>query len=393
MQDPLPSPRMPLARENRIHLVNTEDHAGPLIKVIGVGGAGGNAVDNMIEEHILGVEFITANTDWQALEATLAPTKLQIGTELTEGLGAGANPEIGRRSAEEGYQDIRSHLIGTDMLFITAGMGGGTGTGAAPVIARIAKELGCLTVAVITKPFGFEGKMRQTQAESGLRALRKVVDSLITVPNERVLQVVDRGTSLRDAFKMVDNVLRQAVESISNLIVCSGLINLDFADVQTVMSGAGQAVMGTGVGHGRNRAIEATRLALSSPFLEDSSIDGARGILLNVTGGSDVSLHEVQDAASIIRQAAHEDAHIIFGAVTDDKFEDQLCVTVIAAGFGSRELDERMPRPEEGGTREVENLHRGQEQRRRFHMAAKNVSPHDKSDERHLNVPAFTRRK
>ena len=386
MQDPLSFPRESLARENRIHLVNAEDHAGPLIQVIGVGGAGGNAVDNMIKEHILGVEFITANTDLQALEATLAPTKLQIGTELTEGLGAGANPDIGRRSAEEGYQEIKSHLIGTNMLFITAGMGGGTGTGAAPVVARIAKELGCLTVAVITKPFGFEGKMRQTQAEAGLRVLRKVVDSLITVPNERVLQVVDRGTSLRDAFKMVDNVLRQAVEGISNLIVGPGLINLDFADVQTVMSSTGQAVMGTGVGRGRNRAIEATRLALSSPLLEDSSIDGARGILLNVTGGSDVSLHEVQGAASIIREAAHEDAHIIFGAVTDDKFEDQLRVTVIATGFGSRESDVR-------GTREVENLDRGQEERRRFDMTAGNVSPHDKSDERRLDVPAFTRRK
>ena len=218
MQDPLSFPRASLATENRIHLVNTEDHAGPLIQVIGVGGAGGNAVDNMIKEQTLGVEFITTNTDLQALEATLAPTKLQIGTELTEGLGAGANPDIGRRSAEEGYQDIRSQLIGTNMLFITAGMGGGTGTGAAPVVARIAKELGCLTVAVITKPFGFEGKMRQTQAESGLRALRKVVDSLITVPNERVLQVVDRGTLAARCFQ--DG--RQRIET-----GCRGHLELD----------------------------------------------------------------------------------------------------------------------------------------------------------------------
>ena len=366
MQNPLSSTGESTKSNNRIHLAGTEDHAGASIKVIGVGGAGGNAVDNMVEERTAGLEFITANTDLQALEGTLAATRLQIGTGLTGGLGAGANPDVGRRSAEESREEIRSHLAGTDMLFITAGMGGGTGTGAAPVIARIAKELGCLTVAVVTKPFGFEGKRRQSQAEDGLRTLRNAVDSIITVPNERILQVVERGTSLRDAFKVADNVLRQAVEGITNLIVGPGLINLDFADVRTVMSGTGLAVMGMGVGHGNSRAVEATHLALSSPLLEDSSIEGARGILLNVTGGSDMGLHEVQDAASIVRETAHEDAHIIFGAVTDDKFEGSLRVTIIATGFGPRASDGRVSRPAELGNREMQDLDRRQERRRRF---------------------------
>ncbi|MBM3223432.1 MAG: cell division protein FtsZ, partial [Candidatus Tectomicrobia bacterium] len=265
--------------ENRIYFVDDDTPLGEAqIKVIGIGGAGGNAVNNMIMGQSNGVEFITANTDLQALNATLAPTKIQLGAQLTKGLGAGANPEIGRRSAEEDHEKLRSLLAGADMVFITAGMGGGTGTGAAPVIASVAKELGCLTVAVVTKPFDFEGRKRKVQAEEGLRLLRGNVDTLITIPNQRLLQVVDRGTSLRDAFRVADNVLRQAVQGIADLIATPGLINLDFADVQTIMTGMGLAVMGTGVAHGDNRAVEAAHQAISSPLLEETSIDGARGV-------------------------------------------------------------------------------------------------------------------
>ena len=336
--------------ENRIYFV--DDDETPLgearIKVIGVGGAGGNAVNNMIIAHNNGVEFITANTDLQALNATLAPTKIQLGVQLTKGLGAGANPDIGRRAAEEDHEHMRSLLSGADMIFITAGMGGGTGSGAAPVIASVAKELGCLTVAVVTKPFDFEGKKRKMQAEEGLRLLRANVDTLITIPNQRLLQVVERGTSLRDAFRVADNVLRQAVQGISDLITTPGLINLDFADVQTIMTGMGMAVMGTGVAHGDNRAIEAAHQAISSPLLEETSIDGARGVLLNVTGGPDMALHEIHEAAAIIRESAHEEAHIIFGAVIDEKLEDELRVTVIATGFH---------RPEPHGQRYERAMH------------------------------------
>ena len=379
---------------NRIHLAGRADNGVTTIKVIGVGGAGGNAVDNMIEERSAGVEFITANTDLQALEATLAPIKLQIGSDLTKGLGAGANPEVGRRSAEESHQEISDQLTGTDMVFITAGMGGGTGTGAAPVIAKVAKELGCLTVAVITKPFDFEGKIRKTQAEEGVRALRNTADTLITIPNQRLLQVVGRGTSLRDAFKVADNVLRQAVEGIANLIVAPGLINLDFADVQTIMSGMGLAVMGTGVGHGDKRAIEAAHLAVSSPLLEDASIDGARGILLNVTGGDDIALHEVHDAASIIREAVHEDAHIIFGAVTDEKLEDELRVTVIATGFHHRDADARTLRQSGRGGPDLHNGDGAPERRQWRSQGSKEaVAPATEPGARRLDIPAFVRRR
>lgn len=335
--------------ENRIRLV--EEDATPsaaTIKVIGVGGAGGNAVNNMINFDTHGVEFITANTDVQALAATSAPIQLQLGPELTQGLGAGANPEIGRKAAEEDREHIREALQGADMVFITAGMGGGTGTGAAPVIASIAKELGSLTVAVVTKPFEFEGKKRKIQAEEGLHALRGSVDTLITIPNQRLLQVVDRNTSLRDAFSVADDVLRQAVKGISDLITTPGLINLDFADMQTIMSGMGLAVMGTGSSQGEKRAIEAAHQAISSPLLEESSINGARGVLVNITGGMDISLHEVHDAVAIIREVAHEDANIIFGAVIDDGMSEDLRVTVIATGFNGREepvLPSRVARP------------------------------------------------
>ena len=392
MENRLSLAGIPEEDNNRIQFAERADNGVTTIKVIGVGGAGGNAIDNMIEERSAGVEFITANTDLQALDATLAPTKLQIGGDLTKGLGAGANPEVGRHSAEESQQEISDQLSGTDMVFITAGMGGGTGTGAAPVIAKIAKEQGCLTVAVITKPFDFEGRTRKTQAEEGVRALRNTADTLITIPNQRLLQVVGRGTSLRDAFKVADNVLRQAVEGIANLIVAPGLINLDFADVQTIMSGMGLAVMGTGVGHGDKRAIEAAHLAVSSPLLEDSSIDGARGILLNVTGGYDIALHEVHDAASIIREAVHEDAHIIFGAVTDEKLEDELRVTVIATGFHHRDADARALRPGGRGGQDVQGGDPTQERRPRA-QGAKEVAPAAEAGGRRLDIPAFVRRK
>jgi cell division protein FtsZ len=387
--------------ENRIYFV--DDDETPLgearIKVVGVGGAGGNAVNNMIIAHNNGVEFITANTDLQALNATLAPTKIQLGAQLTKGLGAGANPDIGRRAAEEDHEHMRSVLSGADMIFITAGMGGGTGSGAAPVIASVAKELGCLTVAVVTKPFDFEGKKRKLQAEEGLRLLRANVDTLITIPNQRLLQVVERGTSLRDAFRVADNVLRQAVQGISDLITTPGLINLDFADVQTIMTGMGMAVMGTGVAHGDNRAIEAAHQAISSPLLEESSIDGARGVLLNVTGGPDMALHEIHEAAAIIRESAHEEAQIIFGAVIDEKLEDELRVTVIATGFHRPELDTRSTawatRPAVR-TRDVRDPRDFDEPyERRQHGAPdpqESLPTVAETNERRLDIPTFVRR-
>jgi cell division protein FtsZ len=324
--------------ENRIQF-SDDLSCGARIKVIGVGGAGGNAVNNMIDSRGNGVEFLTANTDVQALEATHAPMRLQLGAQLTKGLGAGANPEIGRRAAEEDREQIRTALVGADMVFITAGMGGGTGTGAAPVIASVAKEQGSLTVAVVTKPFDFEGRKRKLQAEQGLRDLRSCVDTLITIPNQRLLQVVDRRTPLRDAFRVADNVLRQAVQGISDLIIVPGLVNLDFADVQTIMSGMGLAIMGTGVARGEKRAVEAAHQAISSPLLEESSINGARGVLVNITGGLDLALHELNDAVAIVREVAHEEAHIIFGAVLDEELEDELRLTLIATGFNRPDLD------------------------------------------------------
>lgn len=383
--------------ENRIYFVDEDEDDEPMgeaqIKVIGVGGAGGNAVNNMIASHGQGVDFITANTDLQALNATLAPTKLQLGAQLTKGLGAGANPEIGRRAAEEDQEKLRAILSGADMVFITAGMGGGTGTGAAPVIASVAKELGCLTVAVVTKPFDFEGKKRKVQAEEGLRLLRANVDTLITIPNQRLLQVVDRGTSLRAAFGVADNVLRQAVQGISDLITTPGLINLDFADVQTIMTGMGLAVMGTGVAHGGNRAIEAAHQAISSPLLEESSIDGARGVLLNVTGGLDMALHEVHDAAAIIRESAHEEAHIIFGAVIDEKLEDELRVTVIATGFQRPEVNPRhVPWNARPLQRPQEYDEPYERQPRLVPEPKEPAQAMPESHERRLDIPTFVRR-
>src|SRR5687768_14801754 len=319
--------------DNSLAVTLDEEHLGAKIKVVGVGGGGGNAVNRMIQAGIKGVEFIVANTDLQAMRASLAPIKLQIGGKLTKGLGAGANPEIGKQAALEDTDRILEALSGADMIFITTGMGGGTGTGAAPIIASLAAELGSLTVAVVTKPFGFEGKRRRVLAEQGIRALRDTVDTLITIPNERLLNFVERGTSLSDAFRIADDILRQAVQGISDLITVPGEINLDFADVKTIMHGMGMALMGTGVSSGEHRAVEAAQRAISSPLLEEASIEGAKGVLINVTGGPEMTLFEVHEAASIIQEAADDEANIIFGTVIDPKMKDEIKVTVIATGF------------------------------------------------------------
>ena len=313
--------------------IQMDDELPAKIKVIGVGGGGGNAVNRMIQAGIRGVEFIVANTDLQAMKTSLAPVKLQLGAKLTKGLGAGANPDVGKNAALEDTEKILEAMQGADMIFITSGMGGGTGTGAAPIIASLAAELGALTVAVVTKPFNFEGKKRRAQADQGIRLLRDSVDTLITIPNERLLNFVERATSLGDSFRIADDILRQAVQGISDLITVPGEINLDFADVKTIMHGMGMALMGTGTSSGEHRAVEAAQRAISSPLLEEASIEGARGVLINITGGSDMTLFEVNEAASIIQEAADEDANIIFGAVIDPKMRDEVKVTVIATGF------------------------------------------------------------
>jgi cell division protein FtsZ len=305
---------------------------GARIKVIGVGGGGGNAVNRMIAARMEGVEFIAANTDVQALKSSQAPVKLQIGVRLTAGLGAGANPDVGRRAALEDSEKIIEALEGADMVFVTAGLGGGTGTGAAPVIASLASEMGILTVAVVTVPFGFEGKRRLKQAERGLTELLESVDTMIVIPNEKLLAVA-RDTGFFESFRIADDVLRQGVQGISDIITIPGIINRDFADVKTTMAGMGHAVMGTAIRSGENRAIEAAQAAMASPLLEAGAIDGARGILINITGSSSLKLSEVNEASSLIQSASHEDANIIFGAVLDEKMGDEVKITVIATGF------------------------------------------------------------
>ena len=331
-------------RETPLRLRLADDiRAGARIKVIGVGGGGSNAVNRMVQVGLEGVEFMVANTDAQALQGNAAPIKIQIGGKLTKGLGAGADPNVGREAALEDTDSLIQALTGADMVFVTTGLGGGTGTGAAPVIASLAGELGALTIAVVTKPFKFEGKKRLAQAEQGLAALRECVDTIITIPNERLLAIVDRGTTLPEAFSTADDVLRQAIQGISDLILVPGLINLDFADVKTIMSGMGIAMMGTGIMSGEHRTIEAAKAAISSPLLEGASVDGARGVIINVTGGHDMSLMEVNEASLLIQEAAHEDANIIFGAVVDPKLDGRVKVTVIATGFdapGARPLAE-----------------------------------------------------
>jgi cell division protein FtsZ len=320
------------ARRLRLRL-EEETSVGARIKVIGIGGGGSNAVNRMVAAGFDGVEFIVANTDVQALQSSGAPVKLQIGSKLTKGLGAGADPNVGRQAALEDTEKVLGALDGADMIFVTTGLGGGTGTGAAPVIASLASELGALTVAVVTKPFKFEGRKRLIQAERGLEALRDCVDTIITIPNERLLTIIDRTTPLVDAFATADDVLRQAIQGISDLILVPGLINLDFADVKTIMAGMGFAMMGTGVAEGQDRAVEAARRAISSPLLEGASVNGARGVIINVTGGPDLSLVEVSEASSIVQEAADEDANIIFGAVVDPILKGKVKITVIATGF------------------------------------------------------------
>lgn len=314
------------------------------IKVIGVGGGGGNAVNRMIEHGVQGVDFIAVNTDAQALNLSKAEVKMQIGGKLTRGLGAGANPEVGKKAAEETREQIEEALRGADMVFVTAGMGGGTGTGAAPVIANIARELGALTVGVVTRPFTFEGRKRANQAQGGISAMKEAVDTLIVIPNDRLLEIVDKNTPMLEAFREADNVLRQGVQGISDLIATPGLINLDFADVKTIMSNKGSALMGIGVASGENRAAEAAKKAISSPLLE-KTIDGAQGVLMNITGGTNLSLFEVQEAADIVASASDQEVNMIFGSVINENLKDEIVVTVIATGFTEAEPQEKPAKP------------------------------------------------
>ncbi|WP_188454477.1 cell division protein FtsZ [Virgibacillus oceani] len=313
------------------------------IKVIGVGGGGNNAVNRMIEHGVEGVEFIAVNTDAQALNLSKAEVKVQIGGKLTRGLGAGANPEVGKKAAEESKEQLEEVLQGADMIFVTAGMGGGTGTGAAPIIAQIAKDLGALTVGVVTRPFSFEGRRRSTQAISGIEALKNSVDTLIVIPNDRLLEIVDKNTPMLEAFREADNVLRQGVQGISDLIAKPGLINVDFADVKTIMFDKGSALMGIGVATGENRATEAAKKAISSPLLE-TSIDGAHGILMNITGGTNLSLYEVQEAADLVTSAADNEVNVIFGSVINENLKDEIIVTVIATGFDENQKVDNQPK-------------------------------------------------
>ncbi|MBI2893042.1 MAG: cell division protein FtsZ [Deltaproteobacteria bacterium] len=316
-----------------IEFAENEGDLGAQIKVVGVGGAGGNAINTMISAGLDGVEFICANTDRQALEANLAGTKIQLGQNLTKGLGAGANPEVGRKAALEDVNKLGDMLQGADMVFVTAGMGGGTGTGAAPIVAQVARECGALTVGVVSKPFLFEGRKRAKQAEAGLAALSEAVDTLITIPNQKLLCIADPTMPIVETFKRADEVLLNAVRGISDLILTPGLINVDFADVKTIMSNMGRALMGTGFGKGERRAVEAAEQAIHSPLLDDITVDGATGILINITGGPDLTLHEVNEAATLVQEAAHEEANIIFGAVVQADVRDIVKITVIATGF------------------------------------------------------------
>ena len=330
-------------RDERLRLtLDAARQVSARIKVIGVGGGGSNAVNRMVDTGLTGVELIVANTDSQALEHNKASLKLQLGAKLTKGLGAGADPNVGHQAALEDTDSIIQALSGAEMVFVTAGLGGGTGTGATPVIASLASELGALTIAVVTKPFKFEGKKRALQAEAGLESLRACVDTVITIPNERLLSIIDRQTSMTDAFRTADDVLRQAIQGISDLILVPGLINLDFADVQTIVAGMGVAMMGTGTAEGEGRAMAAAQKAIASPLLEEATVNGARGVIINVTGGPDLSLTEVSESLSVIQEAAHEDANIIFGAVVDPNLTSKVKITVIATGF-DHEKSDRVP--------------------------------------------------
>jgi cell division protein FtsZ len=342
-REPVPAQREPVPESEPFIRVAPDRPTEPVLRVVGVGGAGVNAVNRMIEAEVEGVEFIAVNTDVQSLEGSSASTRLHIGSDTTRGLGSGSNPDLGRAAAVEDYDEIKSHLKGSDMVFIAAGSGGGTGTGAAPVVARIAREVGALAVGIVTKPFSFEGARRGEQADRGVEELAREVDTLIVIPNARLLSVLDKSTSMVEAFRVADDVLRQGVQGISDLITLPGLINLDFADVRTIMAEAGQALLGIGMGTGDRRAMDAVEHAIESPLLE-TSLDGARSILLSITGGRDLSLWEVNESAKAVAEAAHPDANIIFGAMVDDKVVDQVWVTVVATGYGDRPLHRATPR-------------------------------------------------
>ncbi|HEY6289988.1 MAG TPA: cell division protein FtsZ [Terriglobia bacterium] len=374
----------------------TEDtRQGAKLKVIGVGGGGGNAVDRMIAARLEGVEFMVANTDLQALSVSQAPVKIQLGAKLTKGLGAGANPDVGRRAALEDTEKIIEALEGADMVFITAGLGGGTGTGGAPIVAGLARELSALTVAVVTKPFAFEGKRRMTQAEQGLAELSEHVDTVICIPNERLMQFVDKGTSFFEAFRIADDILRQGVQGISDIITITGIINRDFADIKTIMEGMGYAVMGTATASGEGRAVAATRQAIESPLLEDATINGAQGILLNITGSTLLTLHEVHEASSIVQQAAADNANIIFGAVHDESMGDAVKVTVIATGIKSEKLGYSRPPATSLAAKTVQQSLRNAVQKREKTpiepLAPEVVAAEPAADD--LDVPAYIRRR
>ncbi|MBV7503818.1 cell division protein FtsZ [Bacillus sp. sid0103] len=359
------------------------------IKVIGVGGGGNNAVNRMIEHGVQGVEFIAVNTDAQALNLSKAEVKMQIGAKLTRGLGAGANPDVGKKAAEESKEQLESALSGADMVFVTAGMGGGTGTGAAPVIAQIARDLGALTVGVVTRPFTFEGKKRSGQASGGISAMKEAVDTLIVIPNDRLLEIVDKSTPMLEAFREADNVLRQGVQGISDLIAVPGLINLDFADVKTIMSNKGSALMGIGVSAGENRAAEAAKKAISSPLLE-TSIDGAQGVLMNITGGTNLSLYEVQEAADIVATASDQEVNMIFGSVINESLKDEIIVTVIATGFKEETIQPKATRPTFGQAKpQMGTVKR--EQPKREEVQQEPVRHTQVSQEEALDIPTFLR--
>jgi cell division protein FtsZ len=399
------------AKDAGIRISFSEELSPAKIKVIGVGGGGCNAVNRMIRAKVEGIEFIAANTDLQALKLCQAPVKLQLGAKLTKGLGAGANPEVGRKAALEDTDKIIEALEGADMIFITSGLGGGTGSGAAPVVASLASELGALTVAVVTKPFAFEGKRRMMQAEQALQDLVGAVDTVIVIPNERLMETVERGTSFFDAFRIADDILRQAVQGISDIITVPGIINRDFADVKAIMSGQGYAVMGTAVATGSNRAVDAANRAIASPLLEDNSIQGAQGILINICGSPSLSLHEVHEASSIIQKAAAENANIIFGAVQDEAMKDAVKITVIAAGFKEANKKNTVQRPQflpqtwkagrtehtpaamsaaAGATSSTVNREARQDVVRQVEQNVRDVAREVPSDD--LDVPTFLRR-
>ncbi|MEH7110840.1 cell division protein FtsZ [Neobacillus niacini] len=358
------------------------------IKVIGVGGGGNNAVNRMIEHGVQGVEFLAVNTDAQALNLSKAEVKMQIGSKLTRGLGAGANPEVGKKAAEESREQLEDALRGADMVFVTAGMGGGTGTGAAPVIAQIARDLGALTVGVVTRPFTFEGKKRSNQAAGGIGSMKEAVDTLIVIPNDRLLEIVDKSTPMLEAFREADNVLRQGVQGISDLIAVPGLINLDFADVKTIMSNKGSALMGIGMATGENRATEAAKKAISSPLLE-TSIDGAQGVLMNITGGSNLSLYEVQEAADIVATASDQEVNMIFGSVINENHKDEIIVTVIATGFNEEVVQPKAVRPTFGQAKPQVNT--SKREQKREEVPQESVRNNNVSQEDALDIPTFLR--